>query len=82
LAYEVRWQRDHQTKDPSDLYLEIKEREEARRTKGLPPRVVMLPDWDIFSDLRPALCLCHKAWSVRVEVIFLTLLQLGRSWWT
>ena len=34
------------TRDPFDLYLEIKEREEARRKKGLPPRVVLLPDWD------------------------------------
>ena len=46
LAYEVCWQRDHKTKDPFDLYLEIKEREETRRKKGLPPRVVLLPDWD------------------------------------
>jgi hypothetical protein len=46
LAYEVWWQHDHKTKDPFDLYLEIKEREEARRKKGLPPRVVLLPDWD------------------------------------
>ena len=46
LAYEVCWQHDHKTKDPFDLYLEIKEREEARRKKGLPPRVVLLPDWD------------------------------------
>ena len=46
LAYEFCWQHDHKTKDPFDLYLEIKEREEARRKKGLPPRVVLLPDWD------------------------------------
>ena len=37
---------DQKTKDPFDFYLEIKEREEARRKKGLPPRVVLLPDWD------------------------------------
>jgi hypothetical protein len=46
LAYEVCWQHDHKTKDPFDLYLEIKEREEARRKKGLPPRVLLLPGWD------------------------------------
>lgn len=46
LAYGVCWEHDHKTKDPFDLYLEIKEREEARRKKGLPPRVVLLPDWD------------------------------------
>lgn len=37
---------DRKTRDPYDLYFEIKEREEARRKKGLPPRVVLLPDWD------------------------------------
>lgn len=37
---------DRKTKDPFDLYLEIREREEARKKKGLPPRVVLLPDWD------------------------------------
>jgi hypothetical protein len=37
---------DQKNKDPFDLYLEIKEREEARRKKGLPPRAVLLPDWD------------------------------------
>ncbi|MGB9068202.1 MAG: hypothetical protein WCC21_06500 [Candidatus Acidiferrales bacterium] len=46
LAYEFCWQHDHKIKDPFDLYLEIKEREEVRRKKGLPPRVVLLPDWD------------------------------------
>ena len=46
LAYKVCWQHDHRTKDPFDLYLEIKDREETRRKKGLPPRVVLLPDWD------------------------------------
>lgn len=46
LAYEFGWQRDHKAKDPFDLYLEIKEREETRKKKGLPPRVVLLPDWD------------------------------------
>jgi hypothetical protein len=39
-------QHDQKTKDPFDLYLEIKEREETRRKKGLPPRVVLLPGWD------------------------------------
>ena len=46
LAYEFCWQREHKTKDPFALYLEIKEHEETRRKKGLPPRVVLLPDWD------------------------------------
>jgi hypothetical protein len=45
-AYRFRRSYDQKTKDPFDFYLEIKEREEARRKKGLPPRVVLLPDWD------------------------------------
>ena len=45
-AYEVCRDHDRRTKDPFDLYLEIKEREEERRKAGLPPRAVLLPDWD------------------------------------
>jgi hypothetical protein len=45
-AYEFCQAYDQKTKDPFDFYLEIKQREEARRKKGLPPRVVLLPDWD------------------------------------
>jgi hypothetical protein len=37
--------------DPDDIYLEIRHREEARKAKGLPPRLVILPDWD-FNDER------------------------------
>jgi hypothetical protein len=37
---------DRRLKDPFDLYLEVKEREEVRRKKGLSPRVVFLPGWD------------------------------------
>jgi hypothetical protein len=45
-AYKFRRAYDQKTKDPFDFYLEIKQREEARKKKGLPPRVVLLPDWD------------------------------------
>jgi hypothetical protein len=45
-AYKFRRAYDQKTKDPFDLYLEIKQREEARKKRGLPPRVVLLPDWD------------------------------------
>jgi hypothetical protein len=40
--------RDHKRRitDADDIYLEIKRREEAREAKELPPRVVILPDWD------------------------------------
>ncbi len=37
---------DQKNEDPFDFYLEIEEREEARRKKGLPPRAVLLPEWD------------------------------------
>jgi hypothetical protein len=45
-AYRYRRDYDRRLKDPFDLYLEVKEREEVRREKGLPPRVVLLPGWD------------------------------------
>jgi len=45
-AYKFQRQYDRKARDPFDLYLEVKEREEARRKKGLPARVVLLPDWD------------------------------------
>ena len=45
-AYKFCRDHDRKTKDPFDLYLEIKDREEVRKRKGLPQRVVLLPDWD------------------------------------
>jgi hypothetical protein len=45
-AYKFCREYDQKAEDPFDFYLEIKEREEARRNKGLPPRVALLPDWD------------------------------------
>ena len=45
-AYQFCRDYDQKTKDPTDFYLELKEREEARRKKGLPPRAVLLPGWD------------------------------------
>jgi hypothetical protein len=38
--------------DPDDIDMEIKQREEARKAKGLPPRVVILPDWDYNDEKR------------------------------
>jgi hypothetical protein len=45
-AYQFCQAYDQKNKDPFDLYLEVMEREEIRRKKGLPPRVRLLPDWD------------------------------------
>ncbi|MFZ0885844.1 MAG: hypothetical protein WAN14_20750 [Candidatus Acidiferrales bacterium] len=46
--------RDHlkRVTDPDAVYLEIKQREEARKAKGLPPRVIILPDWDYNDEKR------------------------------
>ena len=39
-------------KDPDDIYLEIKDSEERRKKKGLPPRLVILPGWDLSDEER------------------------------
>jgi hypothetical protein len=39
-------------KDRDDIYLEVKSSEERRKRKGLPPRVVILPDWDMSDEDR------------------------------
>jgi hypothetical protein len=39
-------------KDRDDIYLEVKSSEERRKCKGLPPRVVILPDWDMSDEDR------------------------------
>jgi hypothetical protein len=46
--------RDHRKRvtDPDDVYLEIKQREESRKAKGLPPRVAILPDWHFGDEKR------------------------------
>ncbi|HWO38275.1 MAG TPA: hypothetical protein VNO32_56600 [Candidatus Acidoferrum sp.] len=46
--------RDHKKRitDSDYIYLEIKQREEARKATGLPPRVVILRDWDFGEEKR------------------------------
>jgi len=44
-AYQFQRDYDRKAKDVEDLYLEIKEREEFRKRKGLPPRFMILPNW-------------------------------------
>src|SRR5262250_109737 len=39
-------------KDRDDIYLEVKTSEERRKRKGLPPRVVILPGWDMSDEDR------------------------------
>jgi hypothetical protein len=50
-SWAYRFQREYKqkTKDPNDIYFDVKDSEERRKKKGLPPRIVILPDWD-FND--------------------------------
>jgi hypothetical protein len=51
-AYKFQREYNKKIKDPDDIYLEIKDSEERRRKKGLPPRLVILPDWDMSDEER------------------------------
>jgi hypothetical protein len=50
-SWAYRFQREYKqkTKDPDDIYFDMKDSEERRKKKGLPPRVVILPNWE-FND--------------------------------
>jgi hypothetical protein len=45
-AYRFQRAFDKKLKDRDDIYLEVRDSERRRNRKGLPPRVVILPDWD------------------------------------
>jgi hypothetical protein len=45
--WEQRREFEKKWRDPDDVYIEVQRREEERKKKRLPPRVVFLPDWDI-----------------------------------
>jgi hypothetical protein len=51
-AYQFLRDQRRRVTDPDDMYLEIKQREEARKAKGLLPRVVLLPDWNYSDEKR------------------------------
>ena len=51
-AYRFQRAFDEKLKDQDDLYLEVRSSEERRKRKGLPPRVVILPDWDMSDEDR------------------------------
>jgi hypothetical protein len=51
-AYRFQRAFDERLKDPGDIYLEVRSSEERRKKKGLPPRVVILPGWDISDEDR------------------------------
>ena len=45
-AYRFQRNFDKKLKDRDDIYLEVRDSEQRRKRKGLPQRVVILPDWD------------------------------------
>ena len=51
-AYKFQREYNQKIKDPDDIYLEIKDSEERRKNKGLPPRLVILPSWDMSDEER------------------------------
>jgi hypothetical protein len=51
-AYRFQRDFDQKLRDPDDIYLEVRDSEERRKRKGLPPRVVILPNWDMSDEDR------------------------------
>ena len=53
-SWAYRFQREYKqkTKDLDDIYFDIKDSEERRKKKGLPPRLVILPGWDVSDEER------------------------------
>jgi hypothetical protein len=51
-AYKFQRAFNEKLKDRDDIYLEVKSSEERRKRKGLPPRVVILADWDMSDEDR------------------------------
>jgi hypothetical protein len=51
-AYKFQREYNKKIKDPDDVYLEIKDSEERRKKKGLPPRLVILQGWDMSDEER------------------------------
>ncbi|MGA7554592.1 MAG: hypothetical protein WBW54_12655, partial [Candidatus Acidiferrales bacterium] len=51
-AHKFQREYNKKIKDPDDIYLEIKDSEERRKKRGLPPRLVILPGWDMSDEER------------------------------
>jgi hypothetical protein len=51
-AYRFQRNFDQKLRDPDDIYLEVRDSEQRRKRKGLPPRVVILPNWDMSDEDR------------------------------
>jgi hypothetical protein len=51
-AYKFQREYKQKTKDLDDIYFDVKDSEERRKKKGLPPRLVILPGWDVSDEER------------------------------
>jgi hypothetical protein len=51
-AYRFQRRFDEKLKDRDDIYLEFRDVEQRRKRKGLTPRVVILPNWDLSDEDR------------------------------
>jgi hypothetical protein len=51
-AYRFQRAFDEKLRDRDDIYLEVRSSEERRKKKGLPPRVIILPPWDMDDEDR------------------------------
>jgi hypothetical protein len=51
-AYKFQRDFDRKLEDPDDIYLEVRDSEARRKRKALPPRVVILPNWDMSDEDR------------------------------
>jgi hypothetical protein len=51
-AYRFQRRFDERMKDQDDIYLEVRDSEQRRKRKGLPPRVIILPNWDLSDEDR------------------------------
>jgi hypothetical protein len=51
-AYKFQRDFDRKLEDPDDIYLQVRDSEARRKRKALPPRVVILPNWDMSDENR------------------------------
>jgi hypothetical protein len=51
-AYKFQRRFNDRLRDRDDIYLKVRTSEERRKRKGLPPRVVILPNWDMSDEDR------------------------------
>ena len=64
-AYRFQRRFDEKLKDRDDVYLEVRDAEQRRKRKGLPPRVVIVPNWDMSDEDRLDSQLAARRESIR-----------------